>query len=66
MELREGVRVLREKEIKRSEDFYSFVCRSAGRFGLILIKENGGCNGKLWQQIPRHLTLYKLNSCLYL
>jgi hypothetical protein len=32
---------------------------SAGRFGLILIKENVGCNVKPYQKIPRDLTFSK-------
>ena len=40
-----------KKKLKRLVDFHSFVGGSAGRFGLILIKENGGCNGKPYQKI---------------
>ena len=38
-------------ELKRPADFHSFVGGSAGRFGLIPIKENGGGNGKPYQKI---------------
>jgi hypothetical protein len=38
-------------ELKRLVDFHSFVGGSAGCFGLILIKEKGGCNGKPYQKI---------------
>jgi len=52
-----------KKKLKRLVDFHSFVGGSAGRFGLILIKENVGCNVKPYQKIPRDLTFSKQNKC---
>jgi hypothetical protein len=52
-----------KKKLKRLVDFHSLLGGSAGRFGLILIKENGGGNGKPYQKIPRDLTFSKQNKC---